>query len=178
MHGNILEENDWEVADRKPNFGLNVSNNNKVYSSEDGILFSKDKTELIFFPRSIKGSYSVPESVTTIKRCAFMASELTEINIPKNVRTIEDYAFFVTALTKINIEEGLENIGTYAFALCNGLIGGDLYLPNSVTSIGEGTFVLWGGYSLANIYFQPGNNPIPEGAPWGSEEATVTKLEE
>lgn len=176
MHGDVLI--DWELVDRKPDFSLNVSNNNKVYSSEDGIVFSKDKTELIFFPRSRKGSYSVPDSVTTIKRCAFMASELTEINIPKNVRTIEDFAFYVTALTKINIEEGLESIGTCAFAVCNGLIDGTLYLPNSVKSIGENAFLMWGGFSLANIYFQPGNNPIPAGSPWGSEEANVEKLKE
>ncbi len=172
----ILENSGWEIAEIKPSLNLNVSKNNRVYSSEDGILFNKDKTELIFFPRARKGSYSIPNSVTTIKKCAFVASELTEINIPKNVRRIEDFAFFVTALTNINIEEGLESIGAYAFSVCNGLIDGTLYLPNSVKSIGEDAFLMWGGYSIGTIYFNSGNNIIPEGSPWGSKDANIEKL--
>lgn len=47
-------------------------------------------------------------------------------------------------------------------------------IPNSVTYIGDGAF----GYYIKKIYFAPGDNPIPEGAPWGASNATVTKLKE
>ena len=40
-----------------------VSDNNPQYLSVDGILFNKDKTELIIFPNAKSGTYTIPNSV-------------------------------------------------------------------------------------------------------------------
>jgi len=48
-----------------------VDEDNEVYSSEDGVLFSKDKSELICVPGGKTGSYTVPASVETIGYDAF-----------------------------------------------------------------------------------------------------------
>lgn len=165
------------LKDYQLDLNINVSNNNKVYSSEDGILFNKNKTVLIHYPMSRTGTYTIPDGVTTIKEFAFLWSHLTEISIPKSMRTIEIGAFCATGLTKINIEEGLENIGERAFLFSGGLAHVDLYLPNSITTIGNNAFLFQYYDKTGNIYFAPGNNPIPAGAPWGADGATVTKLE-
>ncbi len=50
----------------------NVSNMNTNYSSQDGVLFNIDKTELIKYPSgNDRISYAVPSSVTKIQINAF-----------------------------------------------------------------------------------------------------------
>ena len=157
---------------------VTVDKNNKTYRSEDGVLFNKDKTELIYYPQlKAETTYTIPNTVNTIGTFAFYNTQIKEINIPSNVKTIEDCAFMWSYLEKINVEEGLESIGKAAFAYSSFLDGADITLPNSVTYIGDSAFNITYGppHAIANIYFAPGNNPIPEGRPWGSG-ATVTKL--
>lgn len=135
-------------------FEIDVDENNKVYSSQDGVLFNKEKTELIYFPALRKGSYTVPNSVKTIGSFAF-------------------YTCF--ALEQIILPEGLERIETKGLRFGESYVTGqtikDITIPNSVRYIGEKAI----GQYTENIYFAPGNNPIPEGAPWGSN-ANIEKL--
>jgi hypothetical protein len=74
---------------------INVDAANPNYSSIDGILFNKTKTQLIHFPVSKSGSYSIPSSVSTIAQGAFRScTNLTTVNIPNSVTSIEALAFF------------------------------------------------------------------------------------
>ena len=50
---------------------IDVSNNNRFFSSDDGILFNKDKTEIIRCPAGKKGDVVIPESVEKIGKGAF-----------------------------------------------------------------------------------------------------------
>jgi hypothetical protein len=51
---------------------ITVSEQNTAYSSINGVLYNKDKTTLIYYPRSKKAlSYTVPNSVTNIDDEAF-----------------------------------------------------------------------------------------------------------
>ena len=73
---------------------ITVENDNPFYSSSDGVLLNKNKTNLIQFPAGKDGSYQIPDSVTTISELAFAdCSELTAISIPKSVKTIGNQAF-------------------------------------------------------------------------------------
>ena len=69
---------------------INVDKDNELYSSDDaGVLFNKDKTELICAPTAIKGTYRIPDGVTTIAKCAFCDCKgLTRIIIPESVTQI------------------------------------------------------------------------------------------
>ncbi|MCD8026952.1 MAG: leucine-rich repeat domain-containing protein, partial [Clostridiales bacterium] len=79
---------------------IEVDSNNPSYSSEDGILFNKDKTVLIRYPEGkTDASYSVPDSVTSIGDYAFYNSSLTSITIPDSVTSIETDAFFNSVST-------------------------------------------------------------------------------
>ena len=74
---------------------INVSDNNKNYSSIDGVLFNKDKTEIIQYPEEKESkSYKIPNSVTSIGDWEFyICSSLTNITIPESVTSIGECAF-------------------------------------------------------------------------------------
>ncbi len=84
---------------------INVATDNTAYSSQDGILFNKSKTELWRYPESKSGnSYGIPNSVTDIKEYAFYGSTLTSIDIPGSVTSIEHDVFTSCKnLTAINV---------------------------------------------------------------------------
>ena len=103
---------------------INVSFDNPNYSSVDGVLFNKDKTKLIKFPKDKnKGeAYSVPNSVKIIGEAAFSGCELTSISIGDNVTTIEASAFTsCKKLKDVTIGRNLKNIGKNAFRDCKQL---------------------------------------------------------
>ena len=97
---------------------IDVEKDNSNYSSQDGVLFNKDKTRLIQYP---------------------IGNKRTTYNIPNNVTSIELYAFSgCTNLTSITISNSITNIGNSAFRGCTSLVS--VTIPDSVTSIDVGAF--------------------------------------
>ena len=84
---------------------ITVSLNNPVYSSLDGVLYSKDRTKLIRLPSMYEKQYfHIPDSVTSIGERAFYNCEnLTEITIPDSVISIGDDAFDACPVTIIAV---------------------------------------------------------------------------
>jgi hypothetical protein len=73
---------------------IHVDFANTHYSSENGVLFNKDKTTLVAYPGGKTGSYVIPNSITTIDNYAFYSCRnLTSVTIPNSVITIGDRAF-------------------------------------------------------------------------------------
>ena len=120
---------------------INVASNNNCFSSNNGVLFNKKKTELIGYPEGkSQTSYTIPNSVTSIGKRAFIyCSSLTSITIPDSVTSIGEDAFWGCAgLTSITIPNSVTSIGDDAFKDCTGLKS--ITIGNSVTSIGGGAF--------------------------------------
>ena len=103
---------------------ITVDSNNAKYSDIDGILFNKDKTNLICYPEGKKDtSYVIPDSVESIGYEAFYTCHnLTSITIPDSVTSIGDRAFrSCNNLTSITIPDSVTSIGDRAFDYCNNL---------------------------------------------------------
>ena len=105
-----------------------------AYCSDNGVLFSKDKSVLVCCPARMAG---------------------TSYNIPDTVTDIADYAFYdCMELCSIGINEGVSRIGDMAFFGCRKLES--LYLPESVSEIGNSVFT--GCDRLTEISVDEDNN--------------------
>ena len=136
----------WSIADNA--FGdcsslinIDVDKDNQTYSSQDGVLFNKDKTVLINYPiGSERTSYNIPDSVTNIGEYAFAdCKNLKSIMVSNSLTHIGEYAFSgCTNLTCVTIPNSVTSIGEYAFSSCKSLTS--VIIPDGVTRINESTF--------------------------------------
>ena len=120
---------------------INVDTANTKFSSVNGVLFNKDKTELIRYPEGkTDTSYAIPNSVTSIDYDAFCGcSSLTSITIPNGVTSIGGSAFEdCSSLTSITIPNSVTSIDISTFSGCSRLAS--ITIPNSVTSIDYAAF--------------------------------------
>ncbi|MCL2088149.1 MAG: leucine-rich repeat domain-containing protein [Oscillospiraceae bacterium] len=122
-----------------------VSENNPVYSSIDGVLFNKDKTVLVKYPgQNTRSVYAIPSGVTSIGTRAFKNNAfLSNIIIPNTVTEIGAAAFAnCHALTGVVIPDGITTIRTHTFHGCPSL--GYVFIPKSVNEIDVGNFEAYG----------------------------------
>ncbi len=119
---------------------FNVNSNNKIFSSQDGVLFSKDKTILFYYPAGRSGSYDVPDSVKTIDGYAFFGCiKMTSVTIPDSVKSMGSFAFSgCTGLKSVTIGNGVSEIGWRVFELCLSLTS--ITMGTGVKTIGELAF--------------------------------------
>lgn len=122
---------------------ITVSSDNTAFGSQDGILYDKEKTNIIFVPKAIKGSVTIPDSVTSIESFAFVPCvALTSVIFEENsqLSSIGSNAFSnCSSLESITIPDSVTTIGDYAFSDCSSLES--IIIPEKVTSIGNYAFV-------------------------------------
>lgn len=126
-----------------------VESGNPSYIIEDGVLFNKDKTELVQCFAWKEGDYVIPSSVTSIDEGAFwMCEGLTSVTIPTSVTEIANDTFYgCLGLTSVKIPNSVTKIGKCAFQSCQSLTS--VSIPESVTKIEQGTF--YGCSSLTSV---------------------------
>jgi hypothetical protein len=125
---------------------INVDADNNAFTSEEGVLYNKNKTTLIQYPGGKTGAFTIPDSVTSLrtdrgKDGAFTGCKnLTSVTIPSSVTSI-GYILFqhCSNLTKVEIKgNSLTSIGDHAFDNCTSLTS--VTILDSVTSIGDYAF--------------------------------------
>lgn len=67
---------------------------NEKYCDIDGVLYSKNKRELIAYPNAKGEEYRVPNGVRSIGNCAFKSTKITSITMPASLRKIGVNAFY------------------------------------------------------------------------------------
>lgn len=151
---------------------INVVSENQYYSSEDGVLFNKDKTEFIKWPQGKSlTEYTVPRTVKTIKASSFYESNIKSIIIPPSVEKMESYVFDRTSATKIVCQEqdgkGVKEIGYRCFYL-TGLI--EVSLPSTLEKLDGEAFRA--SYSLKKITINKPENSL-SGKPWNASASVI-----
>lgn len=119
---------------------LNIDPNNQMYLCQNGVIFNKDLSTLIFYLAGNTGSYTIPSTVKTVGEYAFYnCINLIGITISSNVTSIGEYAFYgCTNISTISIPSGVTQIESYVFYGCTNLT--NITLPESITSIGRYAF--------------------------------------
>lgn len=96
---------------------VSVDSANRNLSSENGVLFNKDKTKLIKYPaKQSSTSYIIPESVTAISNYAFWhAHNLEQVTLPAKLETSSDPSIWFMAcdsLGKISVSSENDNFAS------------------------------------------------------------------
>ncbi|MBR2414789.1 MAG: leucine-rich repeat protein [Clostridia bacterium] len=166
---------------------LNIDPANRYYLCEDGVVFNKNKTELVgYLPGREAQEYVVPDCVEDVGSYAFALGcenlrkvtlpdglqsirsatfancpSLTQVIMPDSVETIGSRAFYnCTALSDIELSEKLKSISEYAFDTCTSLVS--INFPESFTYIGKQAF--YGCTGLRSVGFAAGNFTVSSGA--------------
>ena len=139
---------------------LKISPSNQYYTLENGILYDKNKTEIIICFNKNLGNFTVPDTVKTIRKEAFYRTNFESLNLGNGVETIERDAFFqCEGINGIKIPKSAKNLNISTFYCCglNSVViedgcecdlmdlgfGSDfdnIIIPSSITSIDESAF--------------------------------------
>jgi hypothetical protein len=154
---------------------INVDVDNNTYSSEDGILYNKDKTTLIVYPAKKNGAFKIPNSVKSIEDRAFYnCTSLTSVTIPDSVTSIGEEAFdSCESLENVTIPNGITSIEGYTFYKCTSFTG--IIIPNSVINIKYGAF--YGCTGLTNVTIPDSVTSIEDGAFYGCTKLISVRFE-
>ena len=160
---------------------ITVDPANTFYSSVGGVLFDKSQTTLVEFPTGLKGSYAIPNGVTTIGIHAFfLCNGLTNVTMTATVTTLDDGSFAdCGGLTAVNLGAGVSQIATSTFNGCNQLVVINVDAANPVLSSANGVVYNKGQTTL--VLFPPGfsgNYTTPGSvtsvAPYAAEDCNLS----
>ena len=137
---------------------INVDSANNNFSSVDGLLLNKSKTELMYVPAGAGGTVNIPEGVTKIRYQALSESSAETISIPASLTEIEDPTSTLpnpsentdSKLKTINVNSSNQTYSSVNGALLSNnntvllyvptAISGEYTIPNSVTELGNYCF--------------------------------------
>ncbi|NYT15936.1 MAG: leucine-rich repeat protein [Methanomassiliicoccales archaeon] len=132
---------------------VNISPSNPNLASLDGVVYSKDMSELIFYPYGISGGFVIPNGVQIIRDRAFYTCTLTSITIPDTVTFIGNSSFEACmVLASVTIPDSVTFLGSAAFQNCRLLTS--VVIGDNVPAILANTF--WYCSSLGSLTI--GNN--------------------
>ena len=120
---------------------ITVEAGNADYVVADGVLFNKEKTQLVQYPAGrVATSYVIPKEVTSIGGSAFNgADNLTAVTIPAGVTEIGIEAFAnCFRLTSITIPAAVKTIGANVFGYCHELAEIKVEAANTAYTAADG----------------------------------------
>ena len=102
---------------------ITVASENPAFSSQDGVLYTKDLDTLVKYPSNREAdSFSFPDSVTSIAAYAFEnTASLTAMTIPDQISDIGRAAFKKSGLTSVTIPAAVETLPEEIFYACDSL---------------------------------------------------------
>lgn len=115
-----------------------VDEENENFTSVDGVLFNKEKTELIAFPAGRSGVTTIADGTKVIGASAFSGAKcLSNISLPNSLEIIGGNAFEYCTFDTIKIPDSVKIIEWGAFVYNEFK---KITIPNSVEMFGSGSF--------------------------------------
>jgi len=99
---------------------IEVSPQNQMYCCEDGVLYNKEMTKLLFCSRR-KDKIVIPSTVGSIGSYAFARCGAKKLIVPPNISVLGDYAFRFSKISEITFSQNLCKVGCYVFEGCSEL---------------------------------------------------------
>lgn len=128
---------DYVIHNRSNVMNYEVDENNPYLKSLDGVIFSHDLTQLLYYPPSNTSiSYQVPDGTVHIADFDYVY-RLQSLMISESVETIGSFAYTNLESVVFLGESKLEVIPTYAFRQTKLM---EIVIPKSVKVIGYGAF--------------------------------------
>lgn len=151
---------------------INIDENNKYYSSINGVLYNKNGSALLKYGiGKTETTFNIPNGVHKIASQSIYQTKLQVINVSETVDTLESRAFQSNhSLTQVNFSgTALKEIPSYCFQ--NSSIQ-NLVIPNGVVSVGSNAFAYCG--SLQSITFGSSfNGIIPENGLFTNDNSLI-----
>ena len=142
---------------------INVAPGSRSFYTEDGVLYTADKTKLLLYPLGrTDDTFTMPAAVRTIGSASCKEAQFKHVVMNTGLTTIEDYAFDgcsqllaidmpntvtkvgpfafnkCTAATSTTISTGLQSLPESMYAQCQKL--NNVVVPDNVESIGVTAF--------------------------------------
>ena len=158
---------------------VTVAEGNANYTVKNGMLLTKDLTELLEIP-SLLDCYEIPETVTCIYYGAADCLNTNSIVIPDGVKILDEWAFVSNdALETVVVGSSVETWGDGAFYNCKNLKS--IYLRSEKVVTPEGEPFDDGIYETAKLYVPEGTYSAYEldsywGRFWNIEEFSITDI--
>lgn len=157
-----------------------VAESNSYLATENGVLYTKDFTYLLYYPKSKKDAeFKEPDTIYMsrgyrstqyLKKVTFSSnpeyqdtpdcsySNLETVMIPSNIKAVSWFAFNnCSKLTQVQWHDGINELDNGAFQSCTALE--NIQLPKSLKRIAAGAFE-----KCVNLNF--GELVLPEGLQW------------
>ena len=147
------------ILDRTEIGAYEADPENPLFTSVDGVLFSKDLKTLVLYPNArAEEHYDLPAGTKEIGEYAFSdAVGLTSVSFPMGLEKIGQCGFYRTGLTRVVLPPSVKEVGKFAFSDCVHLQ--EASVP-SAAAVGERCFE---------------NCPLLDGAYSGDEAAVRTE---
>lgn len=131
----ITEISDGEFDKCSSLTEIQVSKKNLKYSSDSGILYNKEKTELVRYVNGKNGDCILPDGIVNIRNSAFQnCDKLIKIVIPASVEKIgRDVFNYCESLTHIQAVEENQNYSSYDGVLYDKIKAALIQYPNGKT---------------------------------------------
>ena len=152
---NVTSIGHHAFSDCKSLVEITVDTANEYYTSENGVLYNKDKTILVAYPTgNSRTSYTISDNVKQVGYGAFSGSfNLKTVTIPDSVISIEDESFYECPnLTNVIISDSVTSIGCIAFSKCASLSKVSIY--NADCKINDSDYTI---SNTATIYGYSGS---------------------
>ena len=144
-----------------------ISEENEKFCSDNGIVFNKDKTEIIFYsPAKYDQEYTIPNTVITIKDSCFYRAKFKKVIIPSSVTKIENNAFKRSEIESLYVPSTVKTVGSTIVQHCPNVLwvvfdSGITTLPTNAVDTGSCAVLKSRAFAKNGISISGGLTYIP-----------------